>query len=363
MGEFYTSLPAVDPLDAIQAMSDIPTFPAAFHAEPASVAKAPGCRAPLSLPKLISPSPRPRPTRPGNAPRSRALRPQKPSKLAENTVHVADYLYRYYDPLTGRWPSRDPIEEKGGLNLYGFVGNDGVGSVDYLGMANDMFMDGEIIPLSKENSTVVSDGNGSIKTQLQLGVECCINCYEIHEELHKGDALGSRAQVPIIYHFVDSNGKDLGRFSLARTGKDVPITEGPDIGSTPGIYEWKEYKKDELPSHYKIGTVAKYVKYVDWWQREIDAHSLEIDCLQKEIDSNKKLTPNCKKNAKERLDFVRDIKIPEYKAKLAAAKLVETQSGKPFYHADYDAIQKMIRAKTNEGVTITPEQQPSLQKP
>jgi len=54
--------------------------------------------------------------------------------LAEKTVHVADYLYRYYDPLTGRWPSRDPIEESGGLNLYGFVGNDGVGLIDYLGL-------------------------------------------------------------------------------------------------------------------------------------------------------------------------------------------------------------------------------------
>jgi uncharacterized protein RhaS with RHS repeats len=53
--------------------------------------------------------------------------------LAENTVHVADYLYRYYDPLTGRWPSRDPIEEQGGLNLYGFVGNDGIGQLDMLG--------------------------------------------------------------------------------------------------------------------------------------------------------------------------------------------------------------------------------------
>jgi RHS repeat-associated protein len=78
-------------------------------------------------------SPRPRPPRPGNSSRSRALRPQKPSKLAENTVHVADYLYRYYDPITGRWPSRDPIEESGGLNLYGFVGNDGVSKVDFLG--------------------------------------------------------------------------------------------------------------------------------------------------------------------------------------------------------------------------------------
>ncbi|MCX6878739.1 MAG: RHS repeat-associated core domain-containing protein [Verrucomicrobia bacterium] len=43
------------------------------------------------------------------------------------------YGYRWYDPLTGRWPSRDPLGEDGGLNLYGFVGNDGVDSVDLIG--------------------------------------------------------------------------------------------------------------------------------------------------------------------------------------------------------------------------------------
>jgi RHS repeat-associated protein len=44
------------------------------------------------------------------------------------------YGYRYYDPVTGRWPSRDPIEEEGGINLYGFVGNNGINQCDYLGM-------------------------------------------------------------------------------------------------------------------------------------------------------------------------------------------------------------------------------------
>jgi len=44
------------------------------------------------------------------------------------------YGYRYYDPQTGRWPSRDPIEEAGGISLYGFVGNDGVNYYDLLGL-------------------------------------------------------------------------------------------------------------------------------------------------------------------------------------------------------------------------------------
>jgi len=44
------------------------------------------------------------------------------------------YGYRWYDPVIGRWPSRDPIGEEGGLNLYGFVGNDGANHLDYLGL-------------------------------------------------------------------------------------------------------------------------------------------------------------------------------------------------------------------------------------
>lgn len=44
-----------------------------------------------------------------------------------------EYGYRYYDPVTGRWPSRDPIQEQGGVNLYGFVGNDPVRRIDVIG--------------------------------------------------------------------------------------------------------------------------------------------------------------------------------------------------------------------------------------
>ena len=43
------------------------------------------------------------------------------------------YGYRYYDPELGRWLTRDPIEEQGGLNLYGFCGNDAVNRADRLG--------------------------------------------------------------------------------------------------------------------------------------------------------------------------------------------------------------------------------------
>jgi RHS repeat-associated protein len=43
-------------------------------------------------------------------------------------------LYRAYDPVTGRWLSRDPIGEDGGINLYGYVSNNPVNLSDPLGL-------------------------------------------------------------------------------------------------------------------------------------------------------------------------------------------------------------------------------------
>jgi RHS repeat-associated protein len=43
------------------------------------------------------------------------------------------YGYRWYDPLTGRWPSRDPIGERGGVNLYGFLANSPITIMDVIG--------------------------------------------------------------------------------------------------------------------------------------------------------------------------------------------------------------------------------------
>ena len=55
-----------------------------------------------------------------------------PTKTASGVLY---YGYRYYSPSLGRWLSRDPIGEMGGLNLYGYVDNDVMNYVDTDGMA------------------------------------------------------------------------------------------------------------------------------------------------------------------------------------------------------------------------------------
>ncbi len=58
------------------------------------------------------------------------------TKPQDPTTGLYYYGYRFYDPTNGRWINRDPIEEEGGVNLYGFVGNEVVNMFDVLGMAD-----------------------------------------------------------------------------------------------------------------------------------------------------------------------------------------------------------------------------------
>ena len=57
------------------------------------------------------------------------------TKYTDNETDLVYYGYRYYSPALGRWLSRDPIEEQGGLNLYAFVNNDPVNKWDVLGLS------------------------------------------------------------------------------------------------------------------------------------------------------------------------------------------------------------------------------------
>ena len=56
------------------------------------------------------------------------------TKPIESGSGLAYYGYRYYDPVSGRWPSRDPIMEKGGINLYFAASNSLVNLIDRFGL-------------------------------------------------------------------------------------------------------------------------------------------------------------------------------------------------------------------------------------
>jgi RHS repeat-associated protein len=59
-------------------------------------------------------------------------------RFSRKEWHLQSGLYyygaRFYEPGLQRWFNRDPLGEGGGLNLYGFVGNDPVNGIDPYGL-------------------------------------------------------------------------------------------------------------------------------------------------------------------------------------------------------------------------------------
>ncbi|MDD2230388.1 MAG: RHS repeat-associated core domain-containing protein [Candidatus Cloacimonetes bacterium] len=56
------------------------------------------------------------------------------TKPLDKKTRLVLYEYRPYDAPSARFITRDPIGERGGNPLYGFVGNDGVNRLDKLGL-------------------------------------------------------------------------------------------------------------------------------------------------------------------------------------------------------------------------------------
>ena len=56
------------------------------------------------------------------------------TKYTDVETSLCYYGFRYYQPTTGRWLNRDPLEEQGSVNLYAFVDNSPLNFIDPLGL-------------------------------------------------------------------------------------------------------------------------------------------------------------------------------------------------------------------------------------
>jgi len=139
---------------------------------------------PPESPPPTSPE-RPRPPNPKNPHNPLDFNELDNDSIPAEVGHVAYYGYRYYDPKTGRWPSRDPLEEDGGVNLYGFVMNMPTNGADILGLLVErnckkftrsfQLSGGATLAAPVSWFSVIADWNFAISETDEQCEECCGN--------------------------------------------------------------------------------------------------------------------------------------------------------------------------------------------
>lgn len=104
------------------------------------------------------------------------------SKFTDDESALVYYGHRFFSPDLGRFINRDPSEETGGTNLYGFAGNNGVSAWDRLGLdnpsqpPNGKVNQGEVVPLAPVTVNATSDTKVGGGAALQsLGISTAVD--------------------------------------------------------------------------------------------------------------------------------------------------------------------------------------------
>jgi RHS repeat-associated protein len=142
-----------------------------------------------------------------------------------NDLNWYYYGFRYYDPVTGRWPSRDPIEEWGGVNLYAKVGNNPLDFVDVLGLSANCCGGKEL----QSGQQCCRDQPISSSKECCSVKECIAKANVWFDNCYTGCNLGAATFTAL---------GSVVSYGLFLTGVGVPagaITKGITIGGTAAI--------------------------------------------------------------------------------------------------------------------------------
>ena len=157
-----------------------------------------------------------------------------------------------------KWLNRDPIEEEGGINLYGMVGNDPVNRVDVLGMASlTDLLEQRMLYFYNNHSNQVGSKNpnpppGCTKT------DCITYCYQVIEWAYQ--QMGQKSIADQVYK-KRTMGTDLARYLQSIGWK--AIYWNPDVNHpADGQGEHPvSYKQAKAGSYYGIPVTGMVINY------------------------------------------------------------------------------------------------------
>ena len=213
----------------------------------------------------------------GPAARANSLRFS--SQFADDVTSRVKYLYRDYDAGKGRWPNRDPIEELGGLNLYGMVGNNPLNRIDAFGLA------GSVVGLPAQIPFLIQSGWTAEQIANTFGVSVAVVTAMI-----AANELADAAQQIVRNAQRNAKGKDpceKAKNAVRQVRKGIESLEKviekhqgwindptsyPGGGVTPGDPRIPRWINDWLGDIAKAqGNIEKSKKAVDILEKAVDA--------------------------------------------------------------------------------------------
>jgi len=160
--------------------------------------------------------------------------------LHDTDTNLVHFGYREYDPHTGKWTAKDPIDFSGGdSNLYGYVLGDPVGFVDPTGLFDDPVL------------------NGLNATLNYLGT---INSTSVWRGVNNVNTFSTAAAIGF-----SSDEKTLpfaAFFGTAAAMSELALCFSPDKPSTLPDVLGKSLVDEIIPGHgFKSMTVKEFIKY------------------------------------------------------------------------------------------------------
>ncbi|MDB4566636.1 RHS repeat-associated core domain-containing protein [Akkermansiaceae bacterium] len=138
-----------------------------------------------------------------------------------------EYGYRYYDPVTGRWPSRDPIEERGGVNLYSFSYNNTLVWIDLFGLdpaeySHTDLNSGKVMVFYHGKDKGLFDDKGKRKKNFAFGPQFEAGAQAIvTNDIHPGHINNPNPLAKDFSNAVDVNGNKDVQDYLEKNGKEM----------------------------------------------------------------------------------------------------------------------------------------------
>jgi RHS repeat-associated protein len=159
------------------------------------------------------------------------------------------YGYRYYDPITGSWPSRDSIGERGGVNLYAIVRNNSVNRIDRLGL--DVWVENTTAVHGLHRRVCIDHWDGPFNSKPSDGETCCVDGkwykkngkYCVSFGVNTGGGAGSGSSEDGGSSDNDSSSDGSSTSADEQAGNLIPPSpfppgfDGPDSNGDGSIYE------------------------------------------------------------------------------------------------------------------------------